>query len=100
MVDAEEGARARGETIHHGSLATIVVEKGAELPVGDPARKFKGRCVLLGNIVKDEKWNAAVFSETASNPATLEAARALDAYSCIGDNTASQAAPPKNGAAH
>ena len=46
--------------------------------------------MLLTNMVKDERWEAAVSSEAASDPATLEAAGALDAYSCIGDHTASQ----------
>ena len=47
-------ARVRGETIHHGSLATIVVEKNSELPEDDPKRKFKGRTVFLGDQVKDQ----------------------------------------------
>ena len=30
-----DAARKSGETIHHGSLATIVVEKNSELPEDD-----------------------------------------------------------------
>ena len=52
-------------------MADLLFEKNSELPLGDPNRKLKGRCVLLGNMVKIEGCQAAVFSETASNPATL-----------------------------
>ena len=41
-------------------------------------------------MVKDEKLEAAVYAEVASAPAALEATRALDAYSCVGDTEASQ----------
>ena len=42
-------ARRDGATIHHGSLATIVVEKNSELPEDDASRKYKGRTVFLGD---------------------------------------------------
>ena len=63
-------------------MAELLTEKNTELPFGDPNRKVKGRRVLPANVVNDERWGAAVLSETASNPATPEAARALGAYSC------------------
>ena len=84
------GKQSRGEKLHLVRMAELLTEKNAELSKGDPNLVFKGRCVLLGNMVKDERWEAAVSSEAASDPATLEAAGALDAYSCIGDHTASQ----------
>ena len=61
-------ARQSGETIHHGSIATIVVEKGAELPLGHPDRKFKGRAVFLGDNVRDQDFNYAVFVDLGSAP--------------------------------
>ena len=60
-----------------------VQEKGSELPEGDPDRKFKGRCVVRGNVVKDENSHAAIFQELSSSPATLEAAKSVDAYGCM-----------------
>ena len=64
-------------------------EKG-ELPVGDPDRKFKGRCVVQGNDVKDENSHAAIFQELSSSPATLEAAKSVDAYGCMKGNETQQ----------
>ena len=40
---------APGETMHHGSLASSVGENNRELDVNDPARKYKGRTVFLGD---------------------------------------------------
>ena len=59
--DVRREARQRGETIHHGSIATIVVEKGAELPKGDSQRKYKGRTVFLGDQVRDQNSETAIF---------------------------------------
>ena len=73
-------ARRRGETVHHGSLATICVEKNSELAEDDPARKFKGRTVFLGDNVHDQNWEAAVFQDIGSSPATIEAGRVADCY--------------------
>ena len=53
----------------------IMVEKGSEFPEGDERRYFKYRVVFQGNHVKDQNWEVAMFSETASTPATLEASR-------------------------
>ena len=58
---------------HIGSLHELCVEKGSELEPGNPARKFKGRVVFLGDRVKDEHGHVAVFEEMASSPAGLEA---------------------------
>ena len=41
-------------------------------------------------MVKDEPFEAAVFNECASSPAALDAARALDAYSCLPGNDGQQ----------
>ena len=57
----------------------ICVEKGSKLPEGEPLRKFKGRAVFQGSNVRDEKADAALFSELGSSPATMEAGKVLDA---------------------
>ena len=44
-----------------------------------PERKFKGRVVFAGNRVVDQNWEAALFSELSSSPATMEAAKSADA---------------------
>ena len=61
----------------------IVVEKNHELPEDDPKRKYKGRAVFQGNHVKDEAGNWAIFADLGSSPATMEAAKAADAYGLL-----------------
>ena len=75
-----DAARRSGVTIHHGSLATIVVEKNAELPESDPSRKYKGRTVFLGDQVRDQDSQTAIFEEISSAPAAMEAGRICDFY--------------------
>ena len=55
---------------------------------GDPRRYFKYRVVFQGNQVKDQNWDVALFNEMASTPATLEASKIADAYSCFPGNCA------------
>ena len=64
-----------------------MVEKGAEFPEGDKRRYFKYRVVFQGNNVRDQNWDVALFNEMASTPATLEASRIADIYSCMPDHT-------------
>jgi len=78
-ADVAEQARKSGMKAHVGMIFDICVEKGSELPPGDPNRKFKGRVVFQGNRVQDESWNAALFQELGSSPATMEAGKACDA---------------------
>ena len=40
--------------VHSGRVFELCHEKGSVLPLGDPARKFKGRVVNMGNQVRDE----------------------------------------------
>ena len=42
------------------------------MPVGDPKRKFKGRGVLLGNQVKNQSFEAAMFQDLKNSPASLK----------------------------
>ena len=71
------------EKVRFARIFPICSEKGSKLPEGDPDRKFKGRCVVQGNDVKDENSHAAIFQELSSSPATLEAAKSVDAYGCM-----------------
>ena len=49
----------------------------------DSKRKYKGRAVFQGNHVKDEGGNWAIFADLGSSPATMEAAKAADAYGLL-----------------
>ena len=71
------------QEVHFGYLFGIMVEKGSEFPEGDPRRYFKYRVVFQGNNVKDQNWDVALFNEMASTPATMEASRIADIYSCF-----------------
>jgi hypothetical protein len=79
---ADEARRA-GKKAHVGLIFTICVEKGSELPVGDPNRKFKGRVVCQGNNVRDEQWQTALFNDMNSAPASMQAAKACDAFGLL-----------------
>ena len=73
-------ARDRNEKVHLGRIFEACYEKGSELPEGDPMRKFKGRTVFQGNNVRDEDGMQALFAELGSSPASMEAAKLLDAF--------------------
>ena len=68
---------------HFADVFGICVEKGSELPMGDPKRYCKGRYVFAGDRVRDERGGTALFNELSSNPATLESSRATDAYGLL-----------------
>ena len=76
-------ARKSGTKVHVGRILDICVEKGSELQIGDPARKYKGRVVFLGNQVKDENWEVAMFQDFSSCPATMEAGEACDLFGSL-----------------
>ncbi|CAE7251810.1 unnamed protein product, partial [Symbiodinium natans] len=78
--DVSKEAAKKGKKAHVGKIFEICVEKGSELPKGNPLRKFKGRTVFQGNNVRDENNDTALFSELGSSPATMEAGKVLDAY--------------------
>ena len=76
--DAVQAAYDANEVWHFGRLHGFCFEKNAELDKNEPTRKFKGRVVFLGNQVKNQNFEVAVFSDMASRPATLEASAAAD----------------------
>ena len=61
----------------------ICVEKHSELPKEDKRRKFKGRGVLLGNQVKNQNFEAALFQDLGNSPASFKSSRWADMYGCI-----------------
>ena len=61
--DVAREARARGEEAHMGRLFGICTEKGSELPVSDPRRKFKLRVVFQGNRVINQNREVALFQD-------------------------------------
>ena len=72
-----------GFEVHMGYLLGICVEKNSELSLDNPVRKFKGRVVFQGDRVVDQNYDAAMFQDLGSAPATMEAAKVGDFYGCI-----------------
>jgi hypothetical protein len=88
--DVAEEAKNANKKVHVGRIFEICVEKGSELPLGDPNRTFKGRVVFQGNNVRDENWQAALFNEMSSAPASMEAGKSCDAYGLMPGNVIGQ----------
>ena len=55
-------------------------KKGAQVPDGDPNKKWKGSGVFRRNRVPDEHRDHALFAELGSSPASMESGKILDAY--------------------
>ena len=79
--DVRDEARRKNITVHFGRIVELLFLKGAELSKGHPDQKLKARSVFLGDNVKDQDFNYAVFEELGGAPPSIEAARALDALS-------------------
>ena len=89
--DVTNEAKRNGETVHMGRIFDICVEKNPELPKSDPTRKYKGRVLFGGDNVVDQNWEAAMFQELSSCPATMGAAKAADCYGLLPGHTVEQA---------
>ncbi len=83
--------RAKNEEAQLARVHGICVEKNHQLPKDDPRRKFKGRGVLLGNQVKNQNFEAALFQDLGNSPATFEAARWADFFGCLPGNSVQMA---------
>ena len=81
--DVVKEAYKIGEEIHMARVHGICVEKHSELPKEDKRRKFKGRGVLLGNQVKNQNFEAALFQDLGNSPASFESSRWADMYGCL-----------------
>ena len=84
-------AKSTGNKVHVGRIFEICVEKNSELFASDPRRKMKGRIAFQGNNVKYENWEAAMFQELSSCPATMEVAKSVDCYSLVPGHEGQQA---------
>ena len=85
-AELKKEIQTKGQKVHVGRIFDICVEKNSELADGDPRKKFKGRVVFEGCSVRDEFGNWALFQEMSSCPATMEAAKAADAYGMFEDH--------------
>jgi hypothetical protein len=93
--DVAQEAKSRNVETHFCRLFPICVEKGYELPEGDPGRKFKGRVVLQGNNVRTENADLALFGELSSSPASMEAAKLADTVGLFPEYTCQIADAPQ-----
>ncbi len=81
--DVVREARAANRKAHFGFIFPLCMEKGSELPDGDPGRKMKGRVVFGGDRVTDENYESAIFNDLSSSPSTMEGAKAVDVHACL-----------------
>lgn len=81
--DVVREASKQGEEIHMARVHGICVEEHSELPKEDKPRKFKGRGVLLGNQVKNQNFEAALFQDLGNSPASFEPSRWADMFGCL-----------------
>ena len=81
--DVAREAHKGNYEFNFGYLFGICVEKNSELPPLHPKRKFKGRVVFQGNRITNQNWEAAIFQDMGSCPATMEASKAADFYGFI-----------------
>ena len=85
--DVARHHRKQGTECHFGYLFGFMVLKGDEFDEHDPRRRYKYRIVFQGNQVKDQDWQVALFQNMTCQPATLDAARAAEAYGCFPGHT-------------
>ena len=76
--EVTDEARTSGAKVHFASLMDMSL-KNAELEAKH--RKYKGRVVLRGDIVKDDSGSYAVFTEQGSSASQMTAAKIMDIIS-------------------
>ena len=69
-------AMTKGAKVHFASLMDRCHLKNAELETKH--QKYKGRVVLLGDIVKDDSGSYAVFTEQGSSASQMTAAKVME----------------------
>ena len=89
--DVVARTRKAGRTVHLGYLHGLMVEKNSELPDGDENKKLKYRVVFLGDRVRTQNWEQAMFQDQGSAPATMEAAKFADMYGLFPGHDVEQA---------
>ena len=86
--DVAAEANRANKIIHMGRVFGIMVEKNYE---SVEHRKIKYRVVFQGNNVVTQNYEAAMFQDLGSQPASMEAGKATDAYGCIQGHAIQQA---------
>ena len=76
-------AKQKNEEAHMARAHGIIVEKHSQLSEEDPRRKYKGRGVVLGNQIKNQTSDAALFQDLGNSPATFEASKWADFLGCL-----------------
>ena len=76
MIDE---ARTKGAKVHFASLMDICYLKKAAMEAKH--RKYKGRVVHRGDLVKDDSGSYAVFTEQGSSASLMTAAKVMDIIS-------------------
>ena len=89
-AEVRKRARRQNKLVHVRLAFGIVLEENHELDINDKRRKYKGRAVYQGNMVRYQDGNWAIFQELGSNPATMEGARAADGYGLLPDHDVKQ----------
>ena len=69
--DIANEAKHKEEKIHMAPVHGLIHERNYQLKENDPARKFEGRGVLLGDQVKDQHLEAALFQDLGNSPVPL-----------------------------
>ena len=77
--DVSKEASKNKTKVHVGKIFEICVEKGSELPLGDPYAQ-----------IQSEAADVALFAELGSSPANMEAVKALDGYGAMPGNKTTQ----------
>ena len=72
-------ARTSGAKVHFASLVDIYHLKNSELEAKH--QEYRGRVVLRDDIVKDDSWSYAVFTEQGSSASQMTAAKIMDIIS-------------------
>ena len=70
--DVAREAKQKNEEVHMARAHGIIVEKHSQLSEEDPRRKYKGRGVVLGNQIKNQTSDAALFQDLGNSPATFK----------------------------
>ena len=80
--DVAREAKQKNEEVHMARAHGIIV-KHSQLSEEDPRRKHKSRGVVLGNQIKNQTSDAALFQDVGNSPATFEASRWADFLGCL-----------------
>ena len=84
--DCQANARETGEVVYFGRISELCYEKNSELPDNDDRKKYKGRDCFLGDQVKDQDGNVALFQDLSSSPATMAASKFADFHGSLPGN--------------